>query len=170
MNHIVLEGVNACGKSTLSKYLSEKLELPVRHPGPRPKSNEIALGDCLRQYMETERVIFDRLTCTTRLAYENRYELNIIHAHMLDRYLSHMQPSCIFIHLTGTGEHIIKDYYTKTHIERVTRDRDLIRSRYFDIFGGIDHFEYDFEVHKPEEVLAYVEACEVQRRSLSGSL
>ena len=159
---IILEGVNGCGKSMLSLALQEKYDLEIRHPGPRPTSNSAAINDCKEQ-LKLKSVILDRVTPISRLTYEDLDNMKTAHYNELMRYLSLMKKECIFIHCTGEGNHALKDYYTESHIKRITRDHNFIKNRYFELFKKIKHFEYDFNQNSLEEVYEYIEDCQRKR-------
>lgn len=171
---ICVDGVNGSGKTQLAEFLSLHYNLPIFHPGPKPKSNAIAFNDCCEQYAKTN-VIFDRLTCVTRVVYgddnENPKGLGKYHIEDMDYFVNMMiLKRTIFIHTVGRGDAITKPYYTDFHAKEIVKIHEELRRRYLERFKKIPHFEYDFNVHSTDEVLEYVKVCREKPGCFSKAL
>jgi predicted HAD superfamily Cof-like phosphohydrolase len=65
---VVLEGVDACGKSTLARRLSAVLGWPIQSSeGPEKYPGEA--NDRIRRYLSLDRTIFDRHPCISQQVY-----------------------------------------------------------------------------------------------------
>lgn len=157
---IIVEGVNASGKSTLCNALSKKFGLDVVHAGPKPKTDTIAIRNCFEQHQMRD-VIFDRVTCVSRQIYGDNKEqvsgLSARHIAEMNKFVGALVPTSIFILTTGKGKHIIKDYYSALHIQEITKNRYDIKKRYSELFEGIPHIEYDFREHSIKDIINLIE-------------
>lgn len=157
---IIVEGVNASGKSSLTRVLSAIYDMKIVHAGPKPITDEIAIVNCEEQF-QLDNVILDRATCISRPVYgdnnENYYSFSENHKKSLDWYLRQMAKKSVFIHTTGKGKHELKDYYTPFHIEQITKNREVLAGRYKEIFKKVDHFEYNFDVDDLRKLLEYID-------------
>ena len=153
---IVLEGMDASGKSTLSEFLSVNLNLPIIHPGGPPSDDHDALMGCIKQALQND-CIYDRVTCISRQAYQ--LDRSQHHYEVLNIYLKEMVSNdAVFIFCVGKGPHEVKDRDSEELMNHISENYDTIVSRYEDIFKRVPHFRFDFNVNSNEEVLRWIKS------------
>ena len=164
---IIVEGVNGSGKSTLCKVLAEKYQLEFIHAGMNPGGRNEVLKDCVRQD-KFRNCVLDRVTSISEQIYNKDIELS--HQIELETYLSVLTFDSIFIYTVGRGKHVLKSYYSQTHLNEIVENHEEMRSRYDIIFKTIPHFRYDFETQQVEEVFRYVNTRNKKLSSFLGTI
>jgi|SaaInlV_100m_DNA_6_1039743.scaffolds.fasta_scaffold00336_29 hypothetical protein len=147
---IILEGFDNSGKSTLANYLSEKLKMPIYHPGGPPKDDEAAFKCLLeQQQLASKPVIIDRVTSISRQCYEpdtlNSHELCVA----LDKLLSSKRVILVYCRppnsvLHDWKGHETKDYDSTDHIEFIMDQADSIINNYDKLMTQFAHISYDW--------------------------
>lgn len=114
--HIVLEGPDNSGKSTLARFLSDTLNLPVQaSEGPEKFPGEI--NQRVSGYLQLPRTIFDRHPCVSQEIYRHYNGTTSIN----QANLNYFYNSCpIFIYCDTSRDlktHVVKDHDSKEHLE-----------------------------------------------------
>jgi len=151
---IILEGLDASGKSTLGAFLSKELDLPIRYAGGPPGNRDIVVERCIEQHQYDD-CIFDRVTSISERAYridisDDLYDELSTFTEML------ISRGCLVVWCTGCGNHELKGHDTEEHVRHITENADIIAKRYIKIFRDIPYFSFNFKFQKMEEVLEWL--------------
>lgn len=147
---IILEGFDNSGKSTLASYLSEKLKMPIHHPGGPPKNDDEAFK-CLDEQIKLakEPIIIDRVTSISRQCYDKNKLFNVVLTDALKTLLN--QPRAILVYcrpptnvLHDWKGHETKDYDSTDHIEYIMDQADNIISNYDRLMAQVPHISHDW--------------------------
>lgn len=140
---IIVEGADNSGKSTLAKWLSNDLKLPLIHPGGSPKTN-LELIQCVNtQWLNSsEDVIYDRVTCISDQMYQHHaddarkriltleFEKMIM---LLDVHIIYCRPpdSVIF----KFENHVKKEHDSPQFLEWLETEHENVVDRYDEFFN-----------------------------------
>lgn len=147
MKSIIIEGFDGCGKSTLARQLGQYFNMGVHTIGGRPKNDDIAFEMSTYQLgiAQHSRVIFDRVTCISRMCYEE----NIKNSHLLDlqEHMDFLANRCIVVWATvpkNMEMHEIKPYDDEAHLRYIDNNAARIKENYLQIMDSLNHIHYDF--------------------------
>ena len=156
---IVVEGFDGCGKSTLVKALSEKLDLPVHHPGG-PARGAVHARECAIQQLNLARqgVILDRITPISRLCYQSGHAagLSLQDIWTQIRYLNAIREVAGIVwcvHKSDNHDTEAKDYDTPEHLSDIQDRAVEIQTNYAMIMSDISAIKYDFTQQSVESVI-----------------
>lgn len=125
MRHVVLEGPDNGGKSTLAQYLSPRLQLPIQHSGG-PEQYPGEINTRVRKYLDYKQAhIFDRHPCISQEIYRTIRNTNNgeVDVGLIKEFYA-TQPLLIYCRplLTELGDnHIPKHnaYDTEQHLREI---------------------------------------------------
>lgn len=148
---IIVEGPDNSGKSTLAKELSELLGYTVSHPGGSPKTIDAATACCADQqsrleHAESLKLIMDRVTCISDLAYQDRnHDLyNLYQRQMIASngvvLVYCRPPKRVIRSFKGTG---IKPHKSAEEVKFARSNIKRIIDSYDSIMQHLPHFVYD---------------------------
>lgn len=124
---IVIEGPDNAGKSTLARYISQRILWPIIY-SEGPGKSEQEINDRVRRYSLFDNVIFDRHPSISQTLY-NRFRTGgpaIYAENILQFYES--DPLFIFCQGRDLSTHQIKEHDTPDHLELVEKNHgDLCR-------------------------------------------
>ena len=161
---IIVEGLDASGKSTLVGKLSEIFDLPIHVAGGPPGGDDAALKCVSDQYAAAiDGVILDRATVISRQCYEDisakhRKQLNVSLAYLLKRAV------VIYCSPATFGEHVLKDRDSLEHLEHIEKNAVAIADRYERLMRFIPHITYDFNSTPIDDLVE--EIMEIRRSSI----
>jgi len=144
---IIIEGMDNSGKSTLAAKISDKLKMPIYHPGPAPvtvSAAEVHLQE--QKDMSKCFLLFDRVTCMSDAVYNPE--------RLSDLYLSYrkqMSNSNIVIYcrppvrtIVDFSNHEVKDYDSEEHLKKVIDGMHEYIHRYDAMMNVMPHIKYDW--------------------------
>lgn len=147
---IILEGFDNSGKSTLANFLSDKLKMPIYHPGG-PPADEEAASEYIAEQLElaSKSVIIDRVTSISRQCYEPDKLFNVELSNALKTLLN--QPRAILVYcrppdsvLHDWKGHETKDYDSTDHIEYIMENSNRIINNYDRLMTQVKHISFDW--------------------------
>lgn len=141
---IIVEGLDATGKSTLVERLSLVTTWPVqKSEGPEQYPGEI-LDRCDRYRTYPDEYIFDRHPVISQQIYGHFAKKTPIPPHY-QLLLQARCPLVIYASAENKGEHLAKDYDTPEHLEMIKNKRDDMERMYLKLLSA--HFP-GFMVYK----------------------
>lgn len=138
MRHIVLEGPDNAGKSTLAKVISEELKLPILHSGG-PSKYPGEVEERAKRYLQLDSpVIFDRHPCVSQNIYVvalKRLALPPPHSDMVRAsirsqfYMQH--PIIVYCRSIGNMDgHVVSEHTTNDYAKLVEEHYDVLLRKY----------------------------------------
>jgi hypothetical protein len=130
--NIVIEGVDASGKSMLARFLSRKLARPlVLSEGPEKFPGEI--NDRISRIFGYQDVVFDRHPCVSHGVY-HRFAPNMVDADH-DLIVQFFDSRPLFIWCRGPkaltdDNHQLKAHDTAEHLNQITKNHEEITAIY----------------------------------------
>lgn len=160
MISVVLEGMDGVGKSTLSKTLSDRLDIGTHIIGGRPESDDVATAMSASQVelVKEGNIIFDRLTCISRLCYES--QLSTTHAMDLITDMVEIGNHAIVVYCyTRNPQPVDKDYKSAEHVARVKADQLNIHNRYIWCMSMIKsgYVFFNYKVHSVDLLVKFIQ-------------
>ena len=136
MRHIILEGPDNSGKSTLAKFLSQELNLPVVHSGG-PSMSPGEIEQRAKKYLElTTPVIFDRHPCVSQNIYVlalRKLAMPAPHSDLVsyETRMAFYNSSAVLIYCQSRGTmegHVLSEHATEDYAKQVDKHyTDLCR-------------------------------------------
>lgn len=158
---IIVEGPDACGKSTLAKRIVEELDIPTHHFGGPPDTEKEAVNRCELILDQRGLVVFDRVIMISEPIYSLiRSSPNLLAKYEYIKPLLELNPLIIYCRIYHGSQinrlnrdQSSKDYKSEGHINQVTRHIDDLNKSYDYIMRSIPHLFYDFEKMPVEVIL-----------------
>lgn len=152
---IIIEGLDATGKSSLAERISKITTWPIqKSEGPEQYPGEI-LDRCDRYRILPDEYIFDRHPVISQQVYGHFAKKTPI----APQYLVMLQtraPLVIYSSAENKGQHKIKEYDTPEHIKMIEEKRDAMETMYLQLLR--QHFP-GFIVYKWQFMDAIVDAA-----------
>lgn len=128
--NIVLEGPDNSGKSTLARYLGERLQRPVIHSeGPDKYPGEI--DERVRRYERFENVLFDRHPCVSQAIYgRKRASAQLVHTDLIIRFYMSRPVFVYCREWQGLDGHVVKEHDTEEHLKSIAENHEWIVRQY----------------------------------------
>lgn len=145
---IIIEGLDATGKSTLAKQIQDQIGWPIQpSQGPEKYPGEIIKRS--EQYLQLpDHTIFDRHPLISQFIYGHLSNKTLPPMYLLQQ-LKARRPFIIEAHHSNMGEHQLKDHDTPEHLKLIEQREKL--SHLYDQF---------FLAHFPERVIYTFETME----------
>jgi len=144
MTHIIIEGVDASGKSTLARHVQSTLGWSLQpSEGPPHYPGEMIIR--VERYLSYSRVIFDRHPCVSQPIYGTmRSHHDVIPPDLLQRFYA--KPT-LFIYCDplerGLTDHVINNHVDTTeHLAQVTSNYTHLLALYREWAIYHAHFVY----------------------------
>lgn len=149
---IVLEGVDATGKSTLAKIIGDYFTWPVIHSeGPEKYPGEIEYR-LKNRYIRTDAVIYDRHPAVSQTIYGRFRQNSEVIPEDYIRYFYSLKP--YFIFCTGDPQkHEIKAHDTEEHLESLKRSSNEISILYG--AWALEHANLMYRIGDDEQAICY---------------
>jgi len=154
---IVLEGPDGSGKSSLAKVLSDKLDRPIFHPGPKPFDDEALAKDeqtCITKLRQG--FICDRITQISHYVYSRVIRKScVVTDYELENFVNFAADSgFIFIFCYPTDmismvdNQTVEEHDTLEHLSKVRYNHVKLCVMY-------NHIYEVFKKHIPNKVFLY---------------
>jgi hypothetical protein len=127
--HVVIEGPDATGKSTLVSYLTKETNLRVQaSEGPEKYYGEMV--ERVKGYFDFPRMIFDRHPCVSQPIYAPFRNGERLPAEVIAKFYS-MEPLFIYCRPNGSERsHVVKGHDTAHHLAMMEKYHDEIDEQY----------------------------------------
>jgi hypothetical protein len=136
---IIIEGLDATGKSTLADSLSEKLHWPIiSSEGPEKYPGEI-IKRCYKYSRFHPNVIYDRHPIISQSVYSKFSKTTRLPPNFIS-YLREQKPIIIYSSAENKGAHVVKRYDTKEHLAMIAEKRLGLEEEYLKLLD--EHFPY----------------------------
>lgn len=134
---IIIEGLDATGKSTLCEAIHKETNWPVQvSEGPEKHPGEI-IDRCLRYMLLPHHTIFDRHPIISQSIYGPLSGKSTIPPGILQE-LKRRDPLIIEASSSNKFEHTIKAHDTPEHLDLIIKKREQIKLSYKEFLG--EHF------------------------------
>lgn len=134
---IILEGLDATGKSTLALALHNKTHWPVvTSEGPEKFPGEI-IKRCLRYEQHHPNVIYDRHPIISQSVYSKFSKATPVPPLFIEK-LKSKNPIIIYSVASNRGEHIVKPHDTPEHLKMIEEKRLGLEEEYLKLLN--QHF------------------------------
>ena len=160
MKSIILEGIDGCGKSQLARELGAYYSMGVHSIGGPPKNNDTAvtMSGYQVRIASASRVVFDRVTCISRLCYEKN--LSTMHVKQMGMDAASLLNKCIVIWVTNPAPlNVVKEYDTDIHLQAIKKNEVMIKDNYQRFMETTPHFHYDYTEMTFKDLIEEIDSC-----------
>lgn len=147
---IIIEGLDATGKSTLAARISELLGWPIQSSeGPEKYPGEIVRRS--EQYLNLpNHTIFDRHPLISQFVYGSLANKTLPPMYLLQE-LKRRNPYIIEAHPGNHGDHIVKAHDNPEHLDMITKKRNTLHRLYQEFFRLHFPLRYVYTFDRLEE-------------------
>ncbi len=129
MRNIVVEGIDASGKSTLVKVLAEKLGMHVQE-GEGPPKYKGEIDERIRRLLARTDHVFDRHPCVSQAIYCSIRKGQEHPRKDLTKQFYDTNPFFIYCRATSLDGHVVKDYEDPEHVMAVNENHTQLLKLY----------------------------------------
>lgn len=129
--NVVLEGVDASGKSTLAAYLSNRLDLEIQ-PGSGPPRAGESIDDRVRAYLNLDGRLFDRHPCVSQMIYDKLRGGNAPVSPELLRQFYASKPLLVYCRGESITKHVVKSDEDPQHVAQISMKFNQLLRAYDD--------------------------------------
>lgn len=150
--HIILEGPDNAGKSTLADKLCQGQSVRYWHPGGKPKDREDELRHCEQQLAmmrSRDWTIFDRITPVSQQVYNPDNEMQVARRDYLEMML---REQAVLIYCRPSTDRLLrlqdtqwKPYDTEEHKQKIIQGQHMFVELYDALMQTVPCVSFDFE-------------------------
>lgn len=151
---VVIEGPDNSGKSTLAKYLADRIDFPLQHSGGPPKSDD-EFAFRLDRLFRMDDVIFDRFPVISEAVYGPILSReSLITPTSKIRFFAR-KPIIIYcrpplnVLMRVVDGHEVKDHETAAHVAAVKAHAMALIHRYDEVLYEYNPIYYDYTAGGP---------------------